>query len=643
MNQLLEAALQYADMGIAIIPCYPNSKNPIGDEWEARATTDKDQIRKWWTETPEANIGGKTGEMSGGIVGVDLDEKNGQHGIEQFADWEKQNGIKTPETPKVKTPHGGIHIYFKATSYVPSVRHGTWLQDVDTRGWTGQILLPPSIVDGERYEWVVSPEDADFASESEYAAVSFLLDSIREAEANKSSGTFTAPAEILDGERNNTLFREACSLQSKGLCDEAIYAAIETENKTKCNPPLPDREVHSLIKSALKYEKGKPIEWKSTAAGDGKKNGDNKPDLSIWDDLEPVSIADLIEMDIPDVYFPVKNFLPEGLSYIGAYPKSGKSWLMMEMCVAVATGQSFLGHETVQSDVLYFDLENPDIGLKNRLEKTSSSLQVPKNVRVIFREQILEKVKDQKIPKLGTGFEYIIEKQLQKNPKIRLVIIDTLFHVSSRKLRDETDYDRDSRNGQILKDVAQKYHVSIVVVTHTTKLKYDENIFLNISGTSGVTGMSNSNMVMMKEHKNSDVSILAIQGRYAGDHVLNLRFDRNTCRWIYLGEASADPADREEQQREEEFLSSDIREAVKTVCEKDFEGYKGFVSGFVQKAAAYGVGISEANKTIGKFLSDNVGLFAKHDGITISAVKNGTGSRIYSMKLWQPADTETEI
>ena len=355
-----------------------------------------------------------------------------------------------------------------------------------------------------------------------------------------------------------------------------------------------------------------------------------------WDDLEPISIVNLLEMDIPELYFPVKDMIPEGLSYIGAAPKSGKSWLMMDLCISVATGKPFLGHETQQSDCIYFDLENPDIGLKTRLQKMVTDNPLPENVRVVFSDQILKKVKGDAFPRLDSGFDVILERMIQKNPKARLIIIDTLAHISARRLRNEDPIDKDSRNGLILKRIAEKYHVAIVVVTHTTKMKYDENIFNNISGTSGVTAMSNLNMVLMKENKNSPVSILACQERYAENHIYNMRFDQNCLRWIYLGEAAGEPGDREEQQKLEEFLSSDIRKAVKEICEKDFNGYKGSVTGFIEKASAYGIGVPETRKHIGMFLSENIGKFAKYDGITITATSNGNAGRTYSMRLWRP-------
>lgn len=65
------------------------------------------------------------------------------------------------------------------------------------------------------------------------------------------------PEKINSGSRNNVLFKTACSLQVRGLHDDAIRAAISTMNDEQCDEPLPEKELEALVNSALKYEKGR--------------------------------------------------------------------------------------------------------------------------------------------------------------------------------------------------------------------------------------------------------------------------------------------------------------------------------------------------------------------------------------------------
>jgi hypothetical protein len=65
------------------------------------------------------------------------------------------------------------------------------------------------------------------------------------------------PAVIPQTQRNETLFKLACSLQAKGLGDDAILQAVRSENQVKCNPPLDDQEVEALVQGAVsRYAKG---------------------------------------------------------------------------------------------------------------------------------------------------------------------------------------------------------------------------------------------------------------------------------------------------------------------------------------------------------------------------------------------------
>lgn len=57
------------------------------------------------------------------------------------------------------------------------------------------------------------------------------------------------------------------------------------------------------------------------------------------------------------VDFIVEGLLAPGLYILGGSPKVGKSWLALQLCLAVCDGTSFLGRATHRSEVLYLALE----------------------------------------------------------------------------------------------------------------------------------------------------------------------------------------------------------------------------------------------------------------------------------------------
>ncbi|MCL2797691.1 MAG: CHC2 zinc finger domain-containing protein [Firmicutes bacterium] len=94
---------------------------------------------------------------------------------------------------------------------------------------------------------------------------------------------------------------------------------------------------------------------------------------------ELFSAAELQTQDLKDIRWIVRDLLPEGLAIICAPSKYGKSWLMMQLCLAVATGTPFLGKKTEQCDCMYFALEDSKRRYKLRLNKLLDGAKAPSN------------------------------------------------------------------------------------------------------------------------------------------------------------------------------------------------------------------------------------------------------------------------
>ena len=152
-NPLLSAALAYGDLGWKVFPIWEGTKDrPHLKDWGLLASDSFEQIEKWWTRWPRANIGLACRPSLIAVVDIDTkDGKNGQRTIDQL---EILEGLRLSPTRTQRTPSGGRqHLYAgEVASTVAKIGahlyHRPFLSHVDTRGTGGAnggyVLLPPS-------------------------------------------------------------------------------------------------------------------------------------------------------------------------------------------------------------------------------------------------------------------------------------------------------------------------------------------------------------------------------------------------------------------------------------------------------------------------------------------------------------------
>ena len=253
-NILLQAALKYSRMGLAVFPLWPGGKNPIPKNGLYAASTDPKTIEEWWARNPEANIGISCGAASGGLMVIDIDTKHGIDGFDSLHGWEREHGSLPEPTVRCITPSGGAHIYFRV-DHEERNREGV-LPAIDIRCDGGYVVAPPSVFEGNSYEWEYDPDEYEIAEANESVYELAVYGKSKDSDAEEQTERFALPEQITAGKRNSLIFKLACSLQVRGLSDEAILQAALIENEARCEPPLPSDEVRKAVESALKYAKG---------------------------------------------------------------------------------------------------------------------------------------------------------------------------------------------------------------------------------------------------------------------------------------------------------------------------------------------------------------------------------------------------
>ena len=75
-------------------------------------------------------------------------------------------------------------------------------------------------------------------------------------------------------------------------------------------------------------------------------------------ELKTYTLQELYAYPMEPICWLVEGLLAPGLYFLGGSPKVGKSWLALQLCLAVCRGESFLGFRTRKSEVLYLALED---------------------------------------------------------------------------------------------------------------------------------------------------------------------------------------------------------------------------------------------------------------------------------------------
>lgn len=219
-------AIKYAiEYGWAVFPV-KKDKTPYTKNGFKDASKDPVKIQEMFEKFPDALVGVATGKESG-IVVLDIDVKNGAGGDESLRELERKYG-PLPDTMQGLTPSGGRHYYFKYIQPIGRII-GRW-PGIDILGDRGYVIAPSGNGSGYVREVTSSEKLSD--------PPSWLFDTI--------------PSST----RNVTLTSHAGKLRRRGAGVEKIYQELQVLNTTKCNPPLPDREIKSIAISVGKYPVG---------------------------------------------------------------------------------------------------------------------------------------------------------------------------------------------------------------------------------------------------------------------------------------------------------------------------------------------------------------------------------------------------
>jgi len=482
MNNLVEAALSYAAKGYFVFPCKPKSKEPATKHGFKDATRDEESIRRWWTENPNYNVAIATGKESGLWV-LDVD---GQEGRESYLKYQSDIPYNTPN---VKTPSGGFHLYFVYDEQVERLRNSVKsIPGLDVRTEGGYVVAAGSVLDTGEYEYLNSWREPTQAPER-------LVRDILTA-SERGGLKASVEATIVAGSRNSTLFRRARSLFAQGYDYNEVHALLDVLNHHRCNPPLELSELLQIVMSAEKYERGTMHMSNDDGVG--------------------VLMSDVTAEKIQWLW---GGRIPLGkLTMLDGDPSLGKSVITVDLAARVTNGWKFpdgdvdhvgnldhLDHVDHLGDVGGVVILSAEDGLADTIRPRLDAAGAD-----VSKVVALSTVNDDK------GAErqvYIpedipeIERAIQR-VSAKLVIVDPVMAFLSPTVN--SNYDQQVRQALTpLKEMAERTGVAVLLVRHLSKQEGRKSLYRG-GGSIGIIGAARSALVVEEHPDNKDIRVLAM-------------------------------------------------------------------------------------------------------------------------------------
>lgn len=349
----LDAARLYHAHGLVPIPwrLMNGRKTPVVTHWnDPRRRLSVDRMLPEFAK-PRTGVGLVTGRPGGGrIIAVDVDVKGA-----------------TPGDPKpfldtasciAHTPSGGWHFFYAddrdAADPEIETRAGV-LPGVDVRAdKNGYVAVWPSV----GYRWKSGLSSLLAGDLPGFSTVRHLLVKSEATPAAEVpppepwiAKALSEPVPI--GEQRQTITKLAGYFIKQRMPVDIIIATLWPRVRTwgqRTDEPWTETQVREIAEDLARKDAGRPTSSR----------------------IETVTAAALVrrahERQDDDIWL-CEEWLPErGLLLVAGPSHVGKTWLMVDLAVSVATGRSFLGRHTVeQGPVLFVAAEDDAVMLGSRL------------------------------------------------------------------------------------------------------------------------------------------------------------------------------------------------------------------------------------------------------------------------------------
>jgi RecA-family ATPase len=227
----------------------------------------------------------------------------------------------------------------------------------------------------------------------------------------------------------------------------------------------------------------------------------------------------------PDPSWCVPGIIPEGCCILSGHPKIGKSFLVLAIALAAASGGTVLGVEVEARPVLYLALEDEPRRLQLRSRILLDDQPLPVGFSYLTR--------DDTEGAMNLAKDWVDTHRTQKP----LVIVDTLEKI--RGARSQNAYADDYKAGTSLQSLLAKS--GTVIAVHHNRKGESEDFLDNISGTLALSG-SVDTVITLNRKRTESSGLLNVTGRDVDEMIYKLNFVNG--HWLTDGDDLAEAAQR---------------------------------------------------------------------------------------------------
>lgn len=236
--------------------------------------------------------------------------------------------------------------------------------------------------------------------------------------------------------------------------------------------------------------------------------------------LVTVTAYELQRMEFPPLEYVVQDLLPAGLCFFAGAFKAGKSYMGLQLGLAVARGDDFLNLPTTQGEALLVAVEDGFRRLQGRIGQLCSE-GWPDTLHLA-----------ESIPRLDAGGIEELERFKQEHTDLQLIVLDVWQRVRGKE-RSRNPYADDYGAIEDIQSFASDNDIAVLILHHHRKAK-DDDPFNQFSGSTGIMGASDTLWTLERERGQCDASFRTT-GRDIQALELALHFNELSCEWTALG------------------------------------------------------------------------------------------------------------